>query len=276
MNLHLATCRIPFCLRMLAALALPLLMLLASDSLQAAENEVLEDLSARVQFDYYAGDARSLQRDLQALKQLEVDPQQVILRQYYLAYGHFRLAEMGGEKDRSPARKAASTCIDLAGEIVAQEPKRVTPRERARLDTLYAELWAIRGACGSLETELSLLPETSMGSNKARKSAAALAPNNPRVRLLAAIYASKRANTSQEFASANKLLLAVTQLFANSPPADSDLPDWGQADAWAWLGQGYLKLGDSVAARNALEQALVLAPDYVWARTLLSQMKITR
>jgi tetratricopeptide (TPR) repeat protein len=250
-------------------------MILECGALQAAQNEVLTDLSARVQFDYYSGDARALQRDLQALKQLEVDPEQVILRQYYLAYGHFRLAEISGEKDRSPARKAANTCIDLAGDIVDQEPKRSTPRERTRLETLYAELWAIRGACGSLETELSLLPETSMGSNKARKSAAALAPNNPRVRLLAAINESKRAKTSQEFASANKQLLAVTQLFS-APPTATDLPDWGQADAWAWLGQSYLKIGDQVAARNALEQALVLAPDYVWARALQSQLNGAR
>jgi tetratricopeptide (TPR) repeat protein len=261
---------------MLAALALSLWMILKCGALQAAQNEVLEDLSARVQFDYYSGDVRALQRDLQALKQLEVDPEQVIVRQYYLAYGHFRLAEISSEKDRSPARKAANTCIDLAGDIVDQEPKRTTPGERARLDTLYAELWAIRGACGSLETELSLLPETSMGSNKARKSAAALAPNNPRVRLLAAIYESKRAKTNQEFAVANKQLLAVTQLFSTPSPTATDLPDWGQADAWAWLGQSYLKIGDQVAARNALEQALVLAPDYVWARALQSQLNGAR
>jgi tetratricopeptide (TPR) repeat protein len=261
---------------MLAVLALPLLTLLTYGAPHAAKNEVLDDLSARVQFDFYAGDARALQLDLQALKQLEVDPEQVILRQYYLAYGYFRLAEIGGDKDRSSARKLANTCIDLAGDIVDQESKRVTPRERARLNTLYAELWAIRGACGSLETELSLLPETSMSSNKARKSATALAPNNPRVKLLAAIHESKRAKTNQEFVSANKLLLDVTQLFASPPPADAELPDWGQADAWAWLGQSYLKLGDRIAARNALEQSLVLAPDYVWARALQSQMKGTR
>jgi tetratricopeptide (TPR) repeat protein len=233
----------------------------------------LNDLSARVQFDYYASDARALQRDLQSLKQLELGEPVVLVRQYYVAYGHMRLAEILGEKDRSAARKAANTCVGLAGDVVDQEPKRVTPSERARLDILYAELWAIRGACGSLETELSLLPETSMASNKARKTALALAPNNPRVQLLAAIHESKRANANQEIANANRLLRTVTQLFDAMPPTESDLPDWGHAEAWAWLGQSYLKLGDRVAARNALEQALVLAPDYVWARTLQSQLK---
>lgn len=278
MNLQILNSRIrcSFRLHMLAALTLAAATFLECAAPQAAENEALGDLSARVQFDYYANDARALQRDLQTLKQLEVDAPENILRQYYLAFGHYRLAEIGGDKDRSAARKAANACIDLAGDVVDKEPKRMTPPERARLDTLYAELWAIRSACGSLESELSLLPETNMASNKARKTAETLGPNNPRVKLLAAIYASKRANNNQEYAQANALLVVVTQLFATLPPSGSDLPDWGQAETWAWLGRGYLKLGDRVAARNALEQALVLAPDYVWARTLQTQLNSAR
>ena len=271
MMLPMATRRIRFIVRMLVSVTL-----VAGGMSRAAEREMLDDLSARVQFDYYANDVRALQRDLQTLKQLEVPDEHAIVRQYYLAYGHMRLAEASGDQDRPAARKAASHCAKLADDIVDTEPKRTTPRERVRLDILYAELWAIQGACGSLEATLSLLPETTFSSARAREKAATLAPNNPRVQLLAAIYESKRANNAQDFTKANWRLLAVTQAFDNAPPADPDLPDWGQADAWAWLGYSYLKLGDKVAARNALERALVLTPDYVWARTLQSQLRSVR
>jgi hypothetical protein len=248
----------------------------ASQLALSAEGEALADISSSIQFNYYADDARALQRDLLALKQLDVSDSEIILRQYYLAYGHMRLAEVLGSKDRSAASKAASHCVDLAEDVVDAESKRTTSRERARLDVLYAELWAIQAACDSFEADAAKRPGTSSSSNKARKRAATLAPSNPRVQLLAAIHQNRLAETTQEFSAAARTLLAVTQLFTNEQPDEFDLPDWGQADAWAWLGHSYLVLGDKVAARNAIEQALVLAPDYVWARALQSRLKSAR
>jgi hypothetical protein len=257
------------CRYVLSALSVGGLLFFGASSVNAAGNEALNDLSARIQFAYYAADARSLQRDLQSLKQFELENFEAVIQKYYLAYGYMRLAEVLGEKDRSSARRSASDCIKVTDTIVDQEIKRGDPK-KSQLEILHAELWAIQGACIALEAKLSLLPETSLSSSKARRNATVLAPNNPRVKLLAAIHKSERADDAKDFAEANKELLAVTQLFSDLP-TEVGLPDWGQADAWAWLGYGYLKMENSVAARNAIEQSLVLAPDYVWAKTLLAQ-----
>jgi tetratricopeptide (TPR) repeat protein len=242
----------------------------------AAERDEIDDLSARIQFEYYTADARALQRDLAALKQFKASDAEAILRTYYLAYGHMKLAEVLAKKDRSTARKSAGECRHHAEEVTSQEPKRVNARERARLDTLLGELWAIQAACISLDAEISFLPVPALSDNKAREKAFALAPGNPRVQLLAAIEATKQAGNAQERSAAGRELVAVTTLFDTLPPPDGGMPDWGYADALAWLGQTYLGLGDKVGARNALERALVLAPDFVWARTLQQQLKGSR
>jgi Tfp pilus assembly protein PilF len=39
-----------------------------------------------------------------------------------------------------------------------------------------------------------------------------------------------------------------------------------------YLGRGYLEQGDVVAARDALERALLLAPDYALARRLMKKI----
>jgi tetratricopeptide (TPR) repeat protein len=248
----------------------------ASSLLLAAERDDLDDLSARIQFEYYAADARALQRDLEALKQFKASDSQAILRTYYLAYGHMKLAEVLAAKERSAARKSTVECRHYAEEVTSQEPKRVNARERARLDTLLGELWAIQAACISLDAEISFLPVPALSDNRAREKASALAPGNPRVQLLAAIEATKQADNAQERSAASRELVAVTTLFDTLPLTDNGMPDWGYAEALAWLGQTYLELGDKIGARNALERALVLAPDYVWARTLQQQLKGSR
>jgi len=244
--------------------------------LLAADRDVLDDLFARMQFEYYAADARALQRDLEALKKFKASESDAILRSYYLAYGHMKLTEVLAEKDRSAARKSAGECRHYAEAVTALEPKRVNARERARLDTLLGELWAIQAACISLDAKISFLPVPALSDNRAREKASALAPGNPRVQLLAAIEATKQADNAQEHAVASRDLVTVTTLFDTLPPPEDGMPDWGYAEAFAWLGQSYLLLGDRVGARNALERALVLAPDFVWARTLQQQLKATR
>ena len=62
--------------------------------------------------------------------------------------------------------------------------------------------------------------------------------------------------------------LAAIELFAEDalqPP----LPAWGHAEAYAWLGQTHVALGQTEAARTAYERALELEPGYVWVREVL-------
>jgi len=243
-----------------------------------AANEELEDLAARLQFAFYAGDTRALQRDLRALQQLAVAESLLAMRQYHASYGHFKLAELLREQDRSNARKSASQCSEIAGDTAGIEAKRGTSaQERKRVEQLQAEFWALQAACSALEAELSLRPGStsvslaSFRSDKAGAKALAIAPDNPRVKLLAATQEVRRAESADERRTASDKLQAVVAAFDTAPPAADGMPDWGQAEALAWLGEAQLHRGDKMAARNSLERALVLAPDYARARTLLKQ-----
>jgi Tfp pilus assembly protein PilF len=50
------------------------------------------------------------------------------------------------------------------------------------------------------------------------------------------------------------------------------VPAWGAADAWQALAQVYLDRGDAIAARAALEHALLLVPEYTAAHRLLNHI----
>jgi len=252
---------------------------LLSATAHAAEQIDLGDLIARIQFEYYAADARALKRDLDVLKHLETDEPQSLARQYYLAYGHMKLAEVLAAKDRSAAHSAAGDCVALANQVLDREPKRMSAKERARVDVFYAELWAIKFNCATSEAELSRMPGStklsfaSVAADKARDKATELGANNPRVQLLLAIDRIRHADNNKRKAAALSKLQACVKLFDSLPPGAGDLPDWGQAEALTWLGQALLQQGDRTGARNALERALVVAQDYVWARSLLAQLK---
>jgi Tfp pilus assembly protein PilF len=51
---------------------------------------------------------------------------------------------------------------------------------------------------------------------------------------------------------------------------------WGQAETSLLLAQLELRLGNRAAARDQVEQALILAPDYVAARELMTEIAATR
>ena len=50
------------------------------------------------------------------------------------------------------------------------------------------------------------------------------------------------------------------------------LPGWGAAEAWLLLGRDLLDHGDPLGARDALEHALLIAPQLAAARRLMAQI----
>lgn len=57
--------------------------------------------------------------------------------------------------------------------------------------------------------------------------------------------------------------------FFEVQPPDQPWPDWGRADAYAWLGRTLARLGDAAGAREQYEKALDVEPDYAWVRDVL-------
>ncbi len=232
----------------------------------AASSDELNDLAGRLQFNFYAADARSLQQAIQEVEKLELDGELGRLRDYQMAYGQWKLAETLRAKDRSAARRAADACIEAANKALEAVPKR---GDAPRPDAVHAEVMAIQAGCFGLLSDMSLLP----GGSRARKAieaAMALQPSDPRVLLVNAEFAIAEAKSAAQKNSAVQSIAAAVAAFDAQTPLPPDAPDWGYAEALTAMGDVQLQVGNRIAARNALERALVLAPDFSRARKLLT------
>jgi tetratricopeptide (TPR) repeat protein len=244
----------------------------------ASEVSELDDLIARVQFDAYAADMRSLKGNLATLQRLEVDEKYRHRQNYFIAYGNWKLSEALLGSDRSDAKKAASQCSDALKPVLKEPTPRsnaMPAKQREQWFDRRAEALAIAAACRWNVSEASLLPGSEllggMSVEKTLDEAIELRGKNPRVRLVEAMLALRRARKDNDRKAAQEKLFKVVQMFDVQPIADPGEVDWGHADALAYLGDAYLKMGNRIAARNSLERALVLAPDFGFAKTLLNK-----
>jgi Tfp pilus assembly protein PilF len=96
-----------------------------------------------------------------------------------------------------------------------------------------------------------------------------LAPKDPRVLLLNAL---ENGESGKIGAPAIAKLKKAAEAFETERQGVDRTPGWGAAETYAYLGRGYLEQGDIVAARDALERALLIAPDYALARRLLTRI----
>jgi uncharacterized protein HemY len=76
----------------------------------------------------------------------------------------------------------------------------------------------------------------------------------------------------EERVSAEKTLRRAVAAFEAERQGVARTPGWGGADAYVALGRLCLNRGDLLAARDALEHALLLAPEFSAARKLLSSI----
>lgn len=219
----------------------------------------LQDFEARIDYGYFTEDAaalRNLIRDARASLEKGGD---VAGAHYVLAFAQYRLGQVLASRDQSAAAAAMSACVDefdKAGEAGAA-----------------AEDLALQAACyGQLAELRSLTALLNMRSSAARlEKARKLEPRNPRVALVEALEAQRRGEKATVLA---RVKVAVTLFDAAEPtPARHN---WGQADAWALLGNSLLETGDALAARSAAERALLIAPDYAEARRLLARVSAAR
>jgi hypothetical protein len=209
--------------------------------------EVL-DLAGRVQYGYYQADARAIESAQAALDRLGDSPDVV----YYRDFAALRLAQLGGSDDD----KRLSECA-----------RREASAELAR--RAAAEAAVLAAACALAADDDRRFEET-------LARARALDADHPRILLLEA-WALERTVARNPEARADldaKLTAAMAAFDAWSPTIDD--PEWGQAEALAALGESALARGDARAARDLLERALLLAPDYSRAVALRTAIQGAR
>lgn len=182
-------------------------------------------------------------------------------RSYYAALLAYRLALLA-KSDEARAWPLTQRCISRLNQALV-------------LDAGSAEALALQSACLALQSRLDpwRSPLSAPLSLARIDKALRLAPDNPRVLLLGALAASDRPRLfGGDPQQAFTLLERAVSVFEEQRARRRGLPGWGAADAFTCLAQDYLTRGDALAARNVLERALLVAPDFAQARRLMAEI----
>lgn len=105
------------------------------------------------------------------------------------------------------------------------------------------------------------------------KRALEMDPKNARVLLVDALdeYERPAAAGGGRERAVRKFKKAVEAFEAERQDVDH-VPGWGAAEAYLLLARSYLDQGDAIAARDALERALLIAPEFIEAKRLMTRI----
>ena len=237
-------------------LLLTVLVAQAADGESVAE---LDDAAARMQYAFYTADSQGIETVLKTLEEFQVDDSLAASKAYQLAYGNWKLSQLYLQPMATPRPNAKSLAAKAAQSCVRQA------RSAVEKEAALAEALAIEAACEG-HSATARVGSAGCANSKPMRTAVGLAADNPRVKLIQAICAS---GAAADDPAATERWRAVVASFEAAPPSRPGKPDWGHVEALTMLGESYLQRGDPVAARDALERALVLAPDYRQAQQLL-------
>jgi hypothetical protein len=241
---------------------LAIVLTLAAAAARAEEVE-WRDIESRIQYGYYTEDSAALGKLEELVAAGDAHDK---LRGYYaglLAWRRALLAASGGAAARagSPGH-FAQRCVSEIDTSLA-------------LETEFAEALALRSACLAAPQEVGggYAPITGHRARKDLEHAQQLASRNPRVLLIDAmsdyeLSPSHGGNKERALTTLRKTVAA----FETERGGAEHLPGWGAAEAWLLLARDLIDHGDTVAARDALEHALLIAPEFAQARRLMAKI----
>ncbi len=246
----------------------------------SAQAQSWADVEGRIQYAYYTNDERALRNVLSLLNPRpgaeaeEAASPDLGTRAYFRALAHYRLAQVLTSTKKSQAKNAIDDCGDESDRAVDALPRVADGLDEAPENRQKrAEAYALRTACTLAGREMSSIPLAGGRIGSRIDEAVKLEPRNPRVRLIEAIAMFERAGkNADEKAAALRNLRAVTVMFEQARAQASSTPEWGAAEAYAFLGRALIDQRDVVGAREALERSLLFAPEYAFARRLMSQI----
>jgi hypothetical protein len=229
-------------------------------TLRAANDARWLDIEGQVQYSYYTEDLRALGNLAARLDSKDgAEP----LQGYYAALAYYRLALIGEAHDRLRATSAVERCVAILDQVL-----------QARAD--WADALALQGAClGSLAGLKPLrAPFAGPRSRAQLAHALELEPHNPRALLLDGWLDFERPRSGAVAAKARACgeFHAAVAAFEAARPGEEHVPEWGPAEGYTFRARCDLDRGDAAAARDALERALLIAPDFQLARRLIARI----
>jgi hypothetical protein len=233
---------------------------LATGAATAAADAEWLDTEGQIQYAFYTEDARALNNLATRLdSKVGAEP----LHGYYAALADHRLSLTVEARDEVRAANAAERCVVNLDQVL-----------QVRSD--WADALALQGACLRSVARLKPLRAPLAGPHSRAQLARALKlePHNPRALMLDGWleyeYPRSAAAAAKERACGE--LQAAIAVFEAARPAEEHVPEWGLAEAYAYQARCDLDRGAVVAARDALERALLIAPDFQLARRLIARI----
>jgi hypothetical protein len=239
------------------AIAMALLPLAAG----GAETNWL-DVESRIQYGYYTEDARAFASVLELLAPAESESAS---KRYYAGLANYRLTQLSAARDKGRAKVTAEACVDNLEQAVKLQQ---APQDGA--DAL-----ALESACLDLLAGLEAwrAPFAASKSGSLIEKARHADPKNPRVLLLDAVEVYERPKSSA--ADKDRALRGFKQAiaaFEAERRGSEHVPGWGAAEAYVYLAKCQLDRGATLDARDALERALLIAPEFAEARRLMTKI----
>ena len=217
------------------------------------------DVESRIQYGYYTEDPRALAGVMELLAPAESDS---AFKRYYAGLANYRLTQLTSARDKGRAKAAAEACVanvDQALEIQKD----------------FADALALQSACLEVLAGLEAwrTPFAASKSGSQIEKARHLGPRNPRVLLLDAVEVYERPKASA--ADKERALRGFQQAaaaFEAERQETEHVPGWGAAEAYVYLAKCQLDRGATLDARDALERALLIAPEFAEARRLMTKI----
>lgn len=216
----------------------------------AATSAELKDLAGRVSYGFYHGDARAIEAAQSALARQGDSPEAL----YYRDFAALRRAQLGA------LDRAATQGLEACGD------REIDPKRKG---AAAAEAWVLVAAC-------AFVAKDERRAVAALASARANDDDNPRIALVQAWQVQREAGAAAaETPEVDAAFEAAVAAFDTWTPTIDD-PDWGNAEALVALGQLALARGETRTARDLMERALLIAPDYRLALELREQLQGNR
>jgi tetratricopeptide (TPR) repeat protein len=217
------------------------------------------DVESRIQYGYYTEDPRSLAGVMDSLAPSDSESAS---RSYYDGLANYRLTQLMVARDRSRAKETAEACVHSLDRAL-------------KINKDSADALALQSACLDVLAALEAwrTPFAASKSGAQIEKARHLAPRNPRVLLLdaVAVYDRPKGSAAEKDRALNGFRKATAAFEAERQEAEH-APGWGAAEAYVYLGRCYLDRGATLEARDALERALLIAPEFAEARRLMAKI----
>ena len=177
--------------------------------------------------------------------------------EYYLGYVDWRQSSLAFMGQGMPA---VAECLRHAQGHLTKALELAPAFTEARLLLVIVD-------GGSMNADAARVAELGPRLSANVKQVVAEAPENPRVKYLQAFLGFYIPNRTREQKDA---ALADWRKAAESFPerAPANEPEWGRAEAWAWLGGTLINDGKPAEAKAALERALTIRKDFWWAKQI--------